>query len=76
MCLQRKDHLLATHEYEQISRPLVAMLRDHPLTVYEATVAMPHQEEEEVIEVIRWMIDSGMLDKDGDDVLTLRNAGT
>ena len=72
VCLRRVNPELSASEYEQISRTLVAVLRDHPLTVYGATAACPDQEEEDVVEAIRWMIDNGLVNKDGDDVLTLK----
>ena len=72
VCKSHAVPSMEANDYEQISKSLVMALHDHPLTVYGATQVCPEHEEEEVVEAIRWMIDNGMLDKDEDDVLTLK----
>ena len=70
VCVNHKDHSLATAEYEQISRELMTVLRERKLTVMEAVEACRNHEEEEVMEAIRWMVDGGELEING-DVLSL-----
>ena len=65
VCIGKLDLVLGTKAYEQISHRLHEMLSDRPLTVYEAAMACPGHDEEEVLEAVRWMIDSGLLEKDG-----------
>ncbi|MBR4390843.1 MAG: RecQ family ATP-dependent DNA helicase [Bacteroidales bacterium] len=75
VCVSHALHELSTGKYEQISGDLLALLKESPLTVYGATQACHDYEEEEVVEAIRWMIDNGVLDKDRDERLTVRQAG-
>ena len=72
VCLAHAMTVLESKAYEQISYEVLEVLRDHPLTVYGATEAVRGHEEEEVLEAIRWMIDDGLLSKDGDEVLRLK----
>ena len=62
----------SSKEYEQISRELVSVLRERPLTVYGAAEVCHGHDEEEVVEAIRWMIDNGVLEING-DTLSVKN---
>ena len=66
VCLNHAEPVMVAKEYEQISSELLSVLRDHPLTVFGATAACHDHDEEEVVEAIRWMIDNGVLEIDGD----------
>ena len=72
VCLGKGVSSLETKAYEQISHRLLEVLHDRPLTVYGAASVCPGHDEEEVLEAIRWMIDNGLLKKDGEDRLRLR----
>ena len=72
VCLSHSEHVLPSKEYEQISGELVSVLRERPLTVYGATEVCHGHDEEEVVEAIRWMIDNGVLEIDG-DTLSVKN---
>ncbi len=74
VCVSHAEHALVASEYDQISKALVTVLREQPMTVYGAAEACQGHDEEEVVEAIRWMIDNGILDKDDDDVLRLKKA--
>ena len=71
VCLGKEGRSLEAKAYEQISHRLLEVLHDRPLTVYGAASACPGHDEEEVLEAIRWMIDNGLLQKDGEDRLLL-----
>ncbi len=66
VCMNHSEPVLAAKEYEQISQELLSVLRKQALTVYDATLACQGHDEEEVVEAIRWMIDNGVLNIDGD----------
>ena len=66
VCVGRNNGSIGVKEYEQVSHELLEVLHDGPMTVYGAATACAGHDEEEVVEVIRWMIDNGMLEKDGD----------
>ncbi len=66
VCLNHAEHPLQAKEYDQIHDSLVNVLRERPLTVGEAAEACPGHDEDEVVEAIRWMVDNGVLEIDGD----------
>ena len=66
VCVNHASHTVENSEFEQISRLLRESLREHPLKIGEALDVCPGHEEETVMEVIRWMIDSGTLKIEGD----------
>ena len=71
VCLNHGGEALGVGGFERISRQLLAVLRNHPLTVSEAVEVCTGFEEEETMEAIRWMVDNGRLVLDG-DVLSVR----
>ena len=68
VCLNHSEHRLQVTEYEQIHDSLVGILRERPLSVKDASEACHGHDEEEVVEAIRWMVDNGVLDIDGEMV--------
>ncbi|MBQ3709476.1 MAG: RecQ family ATP-dependent DNA helicase [Bacteroidales bacterium] len=70
VCLNHTEHTLNANDFEQIRCRLMTLLRDHPLSFSKAVEACAG-DEEEVAEAIRWMIDNGMLEIDG-DVLSVK----
>jgi predicted transcriptional regulator len=48
------------------------MLYDRPMTVSEVAEAFGDREEEEVVEAIRWMVDNGVLELDGEVLKNLK----
>lgn len=68
VCLNHSEQHLGVVEYEQIHDSLAMMLHDRPMTIQEATEALNNHEEEKVVEAIRWMVDNGTLDIDGDNL--------
>ena len=79
VCVNHSSGQLGEKEYEQISHHLMEMLHDGPMTVYGAATSCQGHDEEEVVETIRWMIDNGMLEQDGDHIKrrdAIKNAGT
>ena len=71
VCLNHSERHLGVVEYEQIHEALSMMLHDRPMTVREVTEACRNQEESVVVDAIRWMVDNGELDIDG-DVLSVK----
>ena len=69
VCVSHSDRVMGNKAYGDISRNLMKLLRDKPLSVAEAMSACQGHEEEEVVEAIRWMIDEGVLRKDDNEVL-------
>ncbi len=65
VCLHHSEHVLDAGGFEQISQRLKVMLRERPMTLSEAVEACG-EDEEEVMEAIRWMVDNGTLNIDGD----------
>ena len=70
VCLNHAEHTVNADGFERISRKLTTLLHDRSLT-FSAAVEACEGDEEEVAEVIRWMIDNGNLRIDG-DVLSVR----
>ena len=68
VCVGRNKGSVGVKAYEQVSHEVLEALHDGPLTVYGAATACPGHDEEEVVEVIRLMIDNGLLSKDGEEL--------
>ena len=68
VCLNHSEQHLGVAEYEQIHDTLAMILHDRPMTIREATEALSNYDEEEVVEAIRWMVDNGALNLDGDSL--------
>ncbi len=72
VCRGRSETMPGAKRFEHLSSQLLATLRDRPMTVTEAAASCPGCDEEEVMEVIRWMIDDGLLVKDGAERLRVK----
>ncbi len=72
VCLNHAEPHLSAVEYEQIHNSLAIMLYDRPMTVSEVAEVFGDREEEEVVEAIRWMVDNGVLELDGEVLKNLK----
>ena len=70
VCVSHSDRVMGNKAYGDISKSIMALLRDKPMSVVEVVGACRDHEEEEVMEAIRWMIDEGTLALD-DNLLRL-----
>ena len=70
VCLNHATHALEAGDFEKISQKLKDMLAERSLTVAEVVEACGG-DEEETMEAIRWMVDSGLLAIEA-DILSIR----
>lgn len=65
VCRKKHADLSERKIYQQISDRITNVLMEQPLTVYGATTLCSESREEDVLEVLRWMMDNGMIRDDG-----------
>ena len=66
VCVSHANQVMGNRAYGAISQKVEALLRDKPMSLTDVVEAFHAFEEEEVVEAIRWMIDSGFLHLDND----------
>ena len=66
VCVSHANQVMGNRAYGAISQKVEALLRDKPMSLTDVVEAFHAFEEEEVVEAIRLMIDSGFLHLDND----------
>ncbi len=66
LCLKAGKEALSSKDFDQISSEILGLVKVKPISIKEVAQKIPNVQEQKLAEVIRWMIDEGMLNMEGD----------
>ena len=72
VCAHHASHELSVKAFDQIRDRVLELLRQGPMPVGRLAEVCQGYDEEEVMDTIRWMIDDGVLEKDDDEMLLVK----
>lgn len=72
VCVHHASHELSVKAFDQIRDKVLELLCQGPMPVGRMAEVCQGYDEEEVMDTIRWMIDDGVLEKDDNEVLSVK----
>lgn len=72
VCIRRNELQFSDFEFDQLSTAIRRMLQQRPYPLYELLSAFPGRSEEKVLKVIRYLFETNVLVKDGNEMLQLK----